>query len=61
MRDQGQVFHIEAFVVPHKSKVSLRQTSDLSERIADLDWKVQEIVIVPSDRIPDGADTSGRE
>lgn len=61
MRDQGQVFHIEAFVVPHTSKVSLRQTSDLSERIADLDWKVQEIVIVPSDRIPDGADTSGRE
>ncbi|WP_156145899.1 hypothetical protein [Microbacterium sp. MEJ108Y] len=48
-------------MVPHKSKVSLRQTSDLSERIADLDWKVQEIVIVPSDRIPDGADTSGRE
>lgn len=61
MRDQGQVFHIEAFVVPHKSKVSLRQTTDLSERIADLDWKVQEIVIVPSDRIPDGAGTSGRE
>ncbi len=61
MRDQGQVFHIEAFVVPHKSTVTLRQTTDLSERIADLDWKVQEIVIVPSDRIPDGADTSGRE
>lgn len=61
MRDQGQVFHIEAFVVPRKSKVSLRQTTDLSERIAELDWKVQEIVIVPSDRIPDGADTSGRE
>ena len=61
MRDQGQVFHIEAFVVPHKGKVSLQQTTDLSERISDLDWKVQEVVIVPTDRIPDGADTAGRE
>ncbi|WP_314425796.1 cation transporter [uncultured Microbacterium sp.] len=61
MRDQGQVFHIEAFVVPRKGSVSLQQTTDLSQRIADLDWKVQEIVVVPIDRIPDGADTSGRQ
>lgn len=61
MRDQGQVFHIEAFVVPRRTKVSLEQTTDLAERISDLDWKVQEVVIVPTDRIPEGADTSGRE
>lgn len=61
MRDQGQVFHIEAFVVPRRAKVSLEQTADLAERISDLDWKVQEVVIVPTDRIPEGADTSGRK
>lgn len=60
MRDQGQVFHIEAFVVPRKDRVSLDETTDLAARIADLDWKVQEVVIVPTDRLPDGTDTTGR-
>lgn len=61
MRDQGQVFHIEAFVVPHKSKVSLDHVTDLAERITDLDWKVQDVVIYPVGRLPDGVDTSGRD
>ena len=61
MRDQGQVFHIEAFVVPHRGKVSLRDTTDLAARITDLDWKVQDVVVVPAEAIPDGVDTSGRD
>lgn len=61
MRDQGQVFHIEAFVVPHKSKVSLDHVTDLAERITDLDWKVQDVVIYPVGGLPDGVDTSGRD
>ena len=60
MRDQGQVFHIEAFVVPRRGKVSLAQTTDLAERITAIDWKVQEVVIVPVDELPEGTDTSGR-
>lgn len=61
MRDQGQVFHIEVFVVPRRSKVSLEDTDDLAERIAGMDWKVQEVVIVPVTELPDGADTVGRD
>ncbi len=61
MRDQGQVFHIEAFVVPHRGKVSLSDMTDLSTRITDLDWKVQDVVIVPVTELPDGVDTSGRD
>ncbi|MFJ4175113.1 cation transporter [Microbacterium sp. NPDC089696] len=60
MRDQGQVFHIEAFVVPHRGKVALADITDLEERITDLDWKVQEIVIVPTRSLPEGTDRSGR-
>ncbi|OAN41367.1 cation transporter [Microbacterium sp. H83] len=60
MRDQGQVFHIEAFVVPRRDRVSLAETADLAARISDLDWKVQEVVIVPTDRLPEGTDTDGR-
>lgn len=61
MRDQGQVFHIEAFVVPHRRKVSLSDVSDLAALITDLDWKVQDVVVVPVEELPDGVDTSGRE
>lgn len=61
MRDQGQVFHIEAFVVPQRKKVSLSDVSDLAARITDLDWKVQDVVVVPVEELPDGVDTSGRE
>ncbi|WP_363369323.1 MULTISPECIES: cation diffusion facilitator family transporter [unclassified Microbacterium] len=61
MRDQGQVFHIEAFVVPRRGRVSLDEITDLEERITDLDWKVQEIVIVPTESLPEGTDTSGRD
>jgi divalent metal cation (Fe/Co/Zn/Cd) transporter len=60
MRDQGQVFHVEAFVVPRKPKVTLRDIDETSEKIAALDWKVQDIVIVPADRLPEEADTGNR-
>lgn len=60
MRDQGQVFHIEAFVVPRRGRVSVEQTNDLAARISELDWKVQDVVIVPMEQIPEGADTEGR-
>nr|WP_201471130.1 cation transporter [Microbacterium hydrocarbonoxydans] len=61
MRDGGQVFHIEAFVVPRRRKVSVTQTDDLARRITELDWKVQDIAIIPVERLPEGTDTSGRD
>ncbi|KJQ53345.1 cation transporter [Microbacterium sp. SA39] len=57
MRDQGQVFHIEAFVVPRRRKVTVHELTDTAEGVARLDWKVQDVVIVPSERLPDEADT----
>lgn len=57
LRDQGQVFHVEAFVVPRRGSVSLRRITEVSKGIADLDWKVQDVVIVPAERLPDEADT----
>lgn len=56
MRDQGQVFHIEAFVVPHRRAVTLAELTAASEGIADLDWKVQDVVVVPVAELPDEAD-----
>lgn len=58
IRDQGQVLHVEAFVVPRRRRVSLKRIDQASARITALDWKVQDVVIVPSDRLPDEADTA---
>ena len=56
VRDQGQVFHVEAFVQPSGSQVTLEQLDDASRGVARLDWKVQDIVIVPRHKLPDSAD-----
>ncbi|MFD5213496.1 cation diffusion facilitator family transporter [Microbacterium sp. NPDC058345] len=60
MRDQGQVFHIEAFVVPRRAKVSVDEIEDAARAIAALDWKVQDIVVVPVSALPSALDT-GRD
>ena len=57
MRDQGQVFHIEAFVVPRRRKVTVHDLTRTAEGVAALDWKVQDVVIVPAEHLPDEADT----
>jgi divalent metal cation (Fe/Co/Zn/Cd) transporter len=57
MRDQGQVFHIEAFVVPRRRKVTVHELTETAEGVTALDWKVQDVVIVPVERLPDEADT----
>ncbi|WEK62875.1 MAG: cation transporter [Candidatus Microbacterium colombiense] len=56
LRDQGQVFHVEAFVVPRRGRIAVRDVTSVAEGIADLDWKVQDVVIVPAAELPDEAD-----
>ena len=54
VRDQGHVFHIEAFVVPrHPRRVSVAQLDEAREACIALDWKVQDIVLVPVRDLPD--------
>lgn len=56
MRDQGQVFHVEAFIVPRKSRVTTDQIDEVSADISAMDWKVQDVVVIPCTRLPDEAD-----
>lgn len=56
LRDQGQVFHVEAFVVPRRGKVAVREITAAAKGIAALDWKMQDVVIVPAEQLPDEAD-----
>ena len=59
VRDQGHVLHVEAFVVPTNGRrVSLDKLTDARDRSIDLDWRIQDIVVVPVDELP--AEVGGR-
>ncbi|HYP72516.1 MAG TPA: cation transporter, partial [Microbacterium sp.] len=52
MRDMGQVFHVEAFVVPERNRVRLDQIEAARRHVAGLDWKVQDVVVIPTTSLP---------
>lgn len=52
MRDMGQVFHVEAFVVPRRRKVSVALLESAREAVAELDWKMQDVSIVVVSSLP---------
>jgi len=54
MRDQGQVFHTEAFVVPKEGQLpSLEELEVVREAISELDWKLDDLVLIPVAELPD--------
>ncbi|PJJ72922.1 divalent metal cation (Fe/Co/Zn/Cd) transporter [Diaminobutyricimonas aerilata] len=54
VRDEGHVFHIESFVVPKRGRMpKLEQLEQARELCSSLDWKVQDMVIVPVAELPD--------
>jgi cation diffusion facilitator family transporter len=54
VRDEGHVFHVEAFVVPvDESMPSLEDLEAARAGCVDLDWKVQDVVIVPTRKLPE--------
>lgn len=54
VRDQGHVFHVEAFVVPQRGRMpSLDELLAAREACIQLDWKVEDIVLVPIDELPE--------
>ena len=57
MRDLGQVFHVEVFVVPTRRTPSVATLQRATRHLAALDWKMQDVVIIPVARIPDEART----
>ncbi|WP_127474245.1 cation diffusion facilitator family transporter [Microbacterium sulfonylureivorans] len=60
MRDMGQVFHVEAFVVPRGRRASVAQLEAARQAISEMDWKMQDIVIVPVAELPGEAERTSR-
>lgn len=53
-RDEGHVFHIEAFIVPrHGRPPSMKKLAAAKEGCIEIDWKVQDIVLVLVAELPD--------
>ncbi|WP_345752229.1 cation transporter [Microbacterium rhizophilus] len=55
VRDLGQVLHVEAFVVLRRGRVDVAQLERLQRRIIDLDWKMQDVVVIPVTSLPEEA------
>ena len=53
VRDEGHVFHIESFVVPREASPSLGDLEAARAGCIELDWKVQDIIIVPVRELPE--------
>lgn len=56
LRDEGQVFYAEVFVTPLSNSVTLEQLQQLSQAVNYLDWKIQDVVVIPIRAIPHFAD-----
>ena len=53
IRDEGHVFHIESFVVPAGGTVpALEQLEAARKDCVAMDWKVQDMVIIPVAELP---------
>ena len=53
VRDEGHVFHVESFVVPRDDRMpTLGELEAAREGCVELDWKVQDIVLVPVRELP---------
>ncbi|MFF2488396.1 cation diffusion facilitator family transporter [Microbacterium sp. NPDC058062] len=61
MRDMGQVFHVEVFVVPRTDDVRLEQIEEARKAVMQLDWKVQDVVVIPTATLPDEAEPAKRQ
>jgi cation diffusion facilitator family transporter len=54
VRDEGHVFHIEAFIVPRRGKSpTLTTLETVREECITIDWKVQDIVLVLVSELPE--------
>lgn len=61
-RDQGQFFHIEAFVIPRRGKLpKIEELTRAQQECRALDWKIHDVVIVPVEEFPDNADARSDE
>jgi cation diffusion facilitator family transporter len=54
VRDQGHVFHVESFVVPVEGHTpTLDELTAARQGVVELDWKIDDMVLVPVEELPE--------
>jgi divalent metal cation (Fe/Co/Zn/Cd) transporter len=56
LREEGQVYFGEAFVVPSGTANLTQNIEDATREARDLDWRIQDLVIMPVRKLPDQGD-----
>lgn len=52
VRDEGHIFHVEAFLVPAEGQqVTVDRLLDVRRRLSELSWKVGDVVVTVVDRV----------
>jgi divalent metal cation (Fe/Co/Zn/Cd) transporter len=60
VRDEGQVFHVEGFVVPRDPGAATPKRLHAARAgLLELDWKVHDVVIATVSRLPEVLETHG--
>ncbi|HYI58630.1 MAG TPA: cation transporter [Microlunatus sp.] len=59
-RDEGHVFHVEAFVVP-ASTPTVAMLEEARRRCIALDWRLEDVVVIPVDELSPIVDTRSEE
>jgi cation diffusion facilitator family transporter len=54
LREEGQVYFGEAFVVPSDTANLTGKIEDALEKAHDLDWRIHDLAIMPVGRLPEG-------
>ena len=60
VRDEGHVFHVEAFVVPHRDTIDMKAVTAAQTASTELDWRLSDVVIVLVPQLPDIVSTTAR-
>lgn len=61
VRDMGHVLHVEVFVVPTGDQVGTGQLERAQQECVDLDWRLQDLVLVVVPELPEEVGGRGTE
>lgn len=54
VRDEGHVFHVEAYLVPAPGEdVSVDRLADVRRRVSELNWKIEDVVVTAVTEVRD--------
>lgn len=56
VRDEGHVFHVEVFVVPHDDAGTVERCEAAAAAVRALDWKLRDVVVVAVSALPEDVD-----